>query len=228
MGSESFNAACIKPIPSYSKRQGRMTDSQKKRMQQKEDPYRLFFSDTAYDWSEVFGNKHSVVCDVGFGMGHALCAQAKAHPELNFVAIDVYEAGVAAFLILCAREGVENIRVHCGDAVPFIQTCCPQQGFMQLQCLFPDPWPKKRHHKRRLLLQKPFVDACMASLVSGGIFWIATDWVPYAEDIAPCFSARSDCTLVDRSFCAQPIKSKYHQRGDRLGHTVTHFYYQVA
>ncbi|UJF19071.1 tRNA (guanosine(46)-N7)-methyltransferase TrmB [Vibrio sp. SS-MA-C1-2] len=214
----------IRKIRSFVRREGRLTKGQEQAMNECWDTMGLDYSDQRLDWNSVFGNNNPVVLEIGFGMGASLVEMAKNSPEKNFVGIEVHTPGVGACLMAARDAGVTNLRVMCHDAVEVFEKMIPEQSLATLQLFFPDPWHKKRHHKRRIV-QAHFAEMIRSKLAIGGVFHMATDWENYAEhmievmNVAPGYRNIS----TDGDYIPRPDDrplTKFEQRGHRLGHGV--------
>jgi tRNA (guanine-N7-)-methyltransferase len=177
-----------------------------------------------YDLPTVFGRQSDVVLEIGFGMGKSLVAMAKAAPAQDFIGIEVHKPGVGACLGEAETEGVSNLRLFEHDAVEVLRDCIPDGSLSTVQLFFPDPWHKKRHHKRRIV-QPDFVQMIRSKLKVGGVFHMATDWENYAEHMLEVMSAAegyqnlaSDGLYVPRPD-HRPL-TKFENRGVKLGHGV--------
>jgi tRNA (guanine-N7-)-methyltransferase len=176
------------------------------------------------DFASAFGRQAPVTFEIGFGNGESLVALALAHPERNFVGLEVHRPGVGHLMLRCAAEQVTNVRVICQDAVEILQQHVADAALAEVLLYFPDPWPKKRHHKRRIV-QPAFVDLVARRLQSGGVLRMATDWEPYAEHM---LAVASHCIVLRNespagTFVARPASrplTRFEQRGQRLGHGV--------
>lgn len=176
------------------------------------------------DLDAVFGRRAARVMEIGFGDGEATAHMAEAHPERDFLAVDVYEPGIGRLLAAIAEAGLTNVRVLRGDAIEVLREAITPASLHSVLILFPDPWPKKRHHKRRLV-QPDFVSLVASRLEAGGILHLATDWQDYAEHMLAVLEA--DGTLINTAgrgkFCAQATarpETKFERRGTQLGHAV--------
>ncbi|XOV86129.1 MAG: tRNA (guanosine(46)-N7)-methyltransferase TrmB [Pseudomonadota bacterium] len=163
-----------------------------------------------------FAAKQPLAVEIGFGMGDSLFEMAQAQPDWNFVGIEVHRPGVGHLLLRAGAAGLDNLRVYHGDSVLVLQDCFGPGTIDRIQVFFPDPWHKKRHHKRRLI-NSAFVSLLLDRLAPGGLIHIATDWQPYAEYIEAVFAGFE---LAPVSPPARP-DTKYEKRGQRLGHAVT-------
>jgi len=176
------------------------------------------------DFDALFGRQAPVTLEIGFGMGQSLLEMAAAAPERNFIGIEVHRAGVGKLLHGMQTGGVDNIRVYCHDAVEVLRDCIADASLDTVQIFFPDPWPKKRHHKRRLI-QPPFVELLAAKLRPGGLLHLATDWEHYAQQMLEVLEASTGFrnTCADGEFAPRPEHrppTKFERRGERLGHGV--------
>lgn len=214
----------IRQIKSFVKREGRLTKGQAKAIDDNWATMGLNHKAELLNYSEVFGNDNDVVLEIGFGMGKSLVAMAKAAPDLNFIGIEVHKPGVGACLMEAEEHGVTNLRVYEHDAVEVLADCIPDGSLAKLQLFFPDPWHKKRHHKRRIV-QLEFAENLRKKLKIGGVFHMATDWENYAEHMlevmsnAPGYKNQSETGDYVPRPDARPL-TKFEQRGHRLGHGV--------
>jgi tRNA (guanine-N7-)-methyltransferase len=176
------------------------------------------------DPRQVFGREALLNLEIGFGMGQSLADMAEAAPEQDFIGVEVHLAGVGALLKEVEDRGLENVRVYAIDANEVIDFCLPDASLDQVMLLFPDPWHKKRHHKRRLV-QHDFVQRIRHKLRVGGVFHLATDWENYAEHMMEVLSASEGFanSEADGEFSPKPDHrpvTKFEKRGERLGHGV--------
>jgi len=176
------------------------------------------------DMQTLFGNNNPVALEIGFGMGASLVEQAKLYPNRNYIGIEVHRPGVGSLLVRMKELQVTNIRVISHDAVEVLADMIPDQSLQLLQLFFPDPWHKKRHHKRRIVNQA-FVDLVRQKLVTSGHFHMATDWQNYAEQMLEVMvqaSGWKNCS-ADNDFIPKPEDrpvTKFQRRGEGLGHGV--------
>jgi tRNA (guanine-N7-)-methyltransferase len=180
--------------------------------------------DHPLDFAAMFGREAPVVLEVGFGNGETLVALATAHPERNFVGLDVHPPGVGHLMLQCDAARLANVRIVCDDAVEVLQRRVADASLDELLLYFPDPWPKKRHHKRRIV-QPAFVALVARKLKPGGVLRMATDWQPYAEHMletaGQCpglVNSAADGLYVERP-ASRPL-TRFERRGQRLGHGV--------
>ena len=190
----------------------------------------LAFQASPIDLDAVFRREAPRVLDIGFGDGDALLTAAAAYPDLDYLGVEVHEPGIGHLLTLIERAQVTNIRVIDRDAVDVIDTMLPAASFDAVNLFFPDPWPKKRHHKRRIV-QAAFVNAVARILRPGGLLHIATDWANYAEQIesvmaeSQAFHKELAAPLAGDALAFR-APTKFERRGRRLGHEVSDFYYR--
>lgn len=211
-------------IRSFVLRTGRMTAGQKQAYEQNWPSRGLALQDGLLDSEAVFGRRAPLVLEIGFGMGGSLLEMAKASPAEDFIGIEVHVPGVGRLLGGMQQQGVNNIRLYCDDAVEVLQHCIADHSLARIQIYFPDPWHKKKHHKRRLI-QAGFVQVLRQKLQIGGILHLATDWQDYAEHMLEVMTAASGFTnlAADQGYSPRPEYrpiTKFEQRGERLGHGV--------
>ncbi|RLQ20921.1 tRNA (guanosine(46)-N7)-methyltransferase TrmB [Seongchinamella sediminis] len=217
-------------IRSYVLRTGRMTPGQERAFEENWARWGLEHGDGALDFDVCFGRPGPRVLEIGFGMGQSLVAMAAAAPEKNFVGIEVHKPGVGRLLHAMAADHVDNIRVYCHDAVEVLEDCIADASLDTVQVFFPDPWHKKRHHKRRLI-QPDFVAQLTRKLKPGGILHLATDWENYAEQMMAVLSAAEGLSnqAGPGQFAPRPESrplTKFEARGERLGHGVWDLLFQ--
>ena len=214
----------IRAIRSYVLRQGRTTPAQSRGLKDLFPRFGLPFSDQFLDPTGIFGRKAALVLEIGSGMGETTTAIAKAHPETDFLAVEVHAPGVGSLLNRLAAEELSNVRVIRHDAVEVLQQMVPDGSLAALHLFFPDPWPKKRHHKRRLV-QPQFAALAARKLAPGGIVHAATDWPEYAEQMQEVFSQESLFQVTEAGFTQRPV-TKFETRGRRLGHPIRDLYFR--
>ncbi|MFO1399364.1 MAG: tRNA (guanosine(46)-N7)-methyltransferase TrmB [Burkholderiales bacterium] len=184
--------------------------------------YGLPFAQAPLDFAAVFGRRAPVVLEIGFGMGETTAAIAQAQPDHDFVGIEVHAPGVGALLKRIEQSGLTNVRVIRHDAVEVVAHMIPPASLAGIHVYFPDPWPKKRHHKRRLL-QPAFVHALALRLAPGGYLHAATDWEDYAQEMLATFAGEPLLVNTVPGFAPRPPwrpQTKFETRGMRLGHGV--------
>lgn len=213
-----------RPVRSYVLRKGRVTEGQRRALQDLWPVFGIESGPDPLDFVSLFGNDHPVVLEIGFGNGDATWQMAQASPDENFLGVEVHRPGVGHLLLKIEEHGLENVRIACDDAVELLQQRIADAVLSGVRIYFPDPWHKKRHHKRRIV-QRPFVAQLARKMRSGGILHIATDWAPYAEHILEVMQASPEFENLSTSgdYCMQPDwrpPTKYERRGERLGHEV--------
>lgn len=221
-----------RPVRSYVLRKGRVTEGQRRALRELWPVFGIESSDEPLDFTALFGNDHPVIMEIGFGNGAATWRMASERPDENFLGVEVHRPGVGHLLLKIEEHGLENVRIACEDAVELLRRRVTDHSLDGVRIYFPDPWHKKRHHKRRLV-QKPFVELLARRMKAGGILHIATDWAPYAEQMVEVLGASPD--FDNRSptgdFCPRPDwrpPTKYERRGERLGHEVFDLVYRRA
>lgn len=215
------NAGHARGIRSFVIREGRMTEGQRRALDECWDAYGID-PDGTVDPTAVFGNDRPVTLEIGFGMGDSLFEMAAADPATNYIGIEVHRPGVGHLLIKARDAGLTNLKVINTDSVTVMTRCIASASIDRIQIFFPDPWHKKRHHKRRLL-NRDFTSVLVDRLKPGGVLHIATDWLPYAEAIGEVMANFPEMTRIAPP--ARPV-TKYERRGTRLGHTVTDLAYR--
>jgi tRNA (guanine-N7-)-methyltransferase len=168
--------------------------------------------------SQKIAAARPLVLEIGSGMGETTIAIAKAHPEADFIAVEVHGPGVGSLLNAIEKEGLQNLRVIRHDALDVLEHMIADDSLAAIHLFFPDPWPKKRHHKRRLV-QPSFTSLAATKLKEGGILHAATDWPDYAEWMNQVFANEPLLEPATRGFTARPV-TKFESRGRRLGHPV--------
>ena len=211
-----------RPIRSYVIRTGRMTAGQQRGLDQLLPLYGIEAGDQLIDFEKTFGRNAPVFLEIGFGMGQSLLEMARNHPHINYLGLEVHRPGVGGLLHQADALGLKNLRVISQDATEILQQRIAPQSLDGLYLFFPDPWHKKKHHKRRIVKDE-FVRQVARALKPDGELHIATDWADYAEHIAAVmqqatgFSDISAADYSDRN--GRPI-TKYEQRALRLGHRI--------
>lgn len=200
-----------------------MTDAQRRALDELLPRFGLDQVPGIWDWAQIFGRRAPCFLEIGFGSGSALLEMATARPEHDFIGIEVHRPGVGGVLQQIAAAGLHNVRVSTRDAVEVLATHIAPDSLDGVYLFFPDPWHKKRHHKRRIV-QPEFVHTVAARLKPGGVLHLATDWEDYAQHMLQVLSASTE-------FCNQAAAGGFHPRGDRpltkyerrgqrLGHAV--------
>ena len=211
-------------IRSFVLRTGRMTLGQRKALEDQWSSKGLELSDGVLDIQAAFGRAAPVVLEIGFGMGHSLVEMASVHSEKNFIGIEVHTPGVGKLLQLAEEGSVNNIRVYSEDAIEVLNQCIPDESLDELLLFFPDPWHKRKHHKRRIV-SSMFADLVRTKLKKQGVLHMATDWEPYAKYMLKVMTAQEgyDNIAGEGLFSERPESrpvTKFEKRGERLGHGV--------
>jgi tRNA (guanine-N7-)-methyltransferase len=209
-------------IKSYVLRAGRMGSGQVRALRELAPRYVLPFSSAAFDAPRAFGRHAPLILEIGFGMGQATAQIAAARPHDDFLGIEVHEPGVGALLQRIAQEQLTNLRIVQHDAVEVLRDMIAPASLAAVHVFFPDPWPKKRHWKRRLI-QPPLVALLASRLASGGTLHCATDWQPYAEQMLEVLSAEPLLANTSDGYSERPDyrpQTKFENRGLALGHGV--------
>ncbi len=209
-------------IRSYVLRAGRMGPGQQRALDELGPRFLLPFQPMPLDWAATFGRDAPTVLEIGFGMGDATAQVAAALPDSNFIGIEVHAPGVGALLKRIGELGLSNLRLVQHDAVEVLQTMIVPQSLAGVHLWFPDPWHKKRHHKRRLI-QPDFVALLASRLAPGGYLHCATDWHHYAEQMLQVLSAEDSLVNSADAFAPRPAwrpQTKFETRGLKLGHGV--------
>ena len=200
-----------------------MTVAQERAWRELWPRYGLEEKDETLDLDAAFGRATARTLEIGFGNGESLVALAQAHPDEDFLGIEVHRPGVGHLMLRAESLGLSNIRVACRDAVEVLARQLPDASLDTVLLYFPDPWPKKRHHKRRIV-QPEFVALVASKLKPGGRFRLATDWQNYAEQM---LAVVGECAMLENEFEAgyaprpdsRPL-TRFETRGQRLGHEV--------
>ena len=211
-----------RPVRSYVLRGGRLGSGQLRALAELAPRYVLPFTAEAMDWPAAFGRSAPRVLEIGFGMGGATAQIAQAQPEVDFLGVEVHEAGVGALLRHIEEQQLHNLRIVRHDAVEVLRQMIAPGTLAGVHVYFPDPWPKKRHHKRRLI-QPPLVSLLASRLAPGGYLHCATDWQPYAEQMLEVLTAEPLLHNRAEGYAPRPDwrpLTKFEARGQRLGHGV--------
>jgi tRNA (guanine-N7-)-methyltransferase len=210
------------PIRSFVLRQGRVSNAQRRAVDTLSSVYGVAYAQAELDFEQVFGRRAPTILEIGFGMGETTARIAQAHPENNYLGIEVHTPGVGSLLKRIAEMQIANLRLIQHDAVEVLDHMIAPASLAGAHIFFPDPWPKKRHHKRRLI-QPAFVALLASRLASGAYLHAATDWEEYAEQILAVFAAEPTLANTAPGFAPRPDYrplTKFESRGLRLGHGV--------
>ena len=213
-----------RPIRSFVRRSGRLTEGQARALETLWPRFGIEAGGSVLDFQQLFQRQAPTFLEIGFGMGQSLAEMAKQRPQHNFIGIEVHQPGVGSLLCQVKELGLENIRVISADAVDVMNSMIAAESLDGVYLFFPDPWHKKRHHKRRIV-QTAFVETMAKCIKPGGALHMATDWKNYAEHMLDVAEA---CDLLENT--AGPgnyspdkgsrVETKFERRGLRLGHGI--------
>lgn len=217
-------------VRSFVRREGRLTSGQARALERWLPEYGIPDDAGELDLERLFGRRAPTVLEIGFGSGETLLELATRHPDWNFLGIEVHRPGVGHFLKEAGERGLRNIRVSSRDAVEVMEQQMPDANLHRILLYFPDPWPKKRHHKRRIV-QPAFAALVARKLVAGGEFHLATDWENYAEHMRAVLDAAPEFenAVPGGGYAPRPEErplTRFEQRGRRLGHGVRDLVYR--
>lgn len=220
----------IRPIRSFVRREGRLTTGQARALHELWPQFGIEPGAATIDCVQTFGHDAPVILEIGFGNGESLATIAAAHPENNYIGIEVHRPGVGSLLLRLEEQGIKNVRVICHDASEIIQKNIADESLNSIYLFFPDPWPKKKHHKRRLV-QPGFVQQLRRKLKVGGRFHMATDWENYAEHMMAVVSDAEGFFNIagEGNYSPKPEyrpETKFERRGKKLGHGVRDLVFQ--
>ena len=211
-----------RPIRSYVLRQGRFSPAQQNAVASLMPRYGIAYAPAPLSFAAAFGRKAPVVAEVGFGMGETTAAIARDNPGTDYLAIEVHGPGVGSLLKRLEADSIPNVRVIQHDAVDVMREMVPEGSLAAIHVFFPDPWPKKRHHKRRLL-QPAFVELAATRLAPSGLIHVATDWEDYATQALAVLEGAPLLENTAPGFAPRPAwrpLTKFERRGTALGHGV--------
>lgn len=207
-----------------------MTKSQKHALDQYWQEYGLSLNAGLIDPTEIFGRPAPIILEIGYGMGNSLVEMASSAADENFIGVEVHAPGVGSLLHAASERSLTNLRTYMADATDVLKECIAENSLQRIQIYFPDPWPKKKHHKRRLV-QPELVQLLIERLVPGGVLHLATDWQPYAEYMLEVLEPFSELENLSTSgnFAPRPDwrpLTKFETRGTKLGHQVFDLLYK--
>lgn len=210
-------------IKSFIRRIGRMTIAQRQAVDTLWDKYCLS-NEKKCEYDIVFGRHAPVILEIGFGNGESLAKTALANPDNNYIGIEVHRPGVGNLLAQLDKADITNVRIFYHDAIEVLEECIPEQSLSAVHLFFPDPWHKRKHHKRRIV-RPSFIALVANKLVAHGYFHTATDWKHYAQHMLKVLSNSTSFInqSADKKYCPRPDYrplTKFEQRGLRLGHGV--------
>lgn len=209
----------LRTIRSFVRREGRITRGQQRALDELWPKYGIA-ADSFIDLDRLFGRAAPRTLEIGFGNGEALAEMAELQPDHDFIGIEVHRPGVGHLLKLLEERAIDNVRIYHADAVKVLKECLPDGSLDRVLLFFPDPWHKKRHHKRRIV-QPAFIQLLGKKLKAGGTLHMATDWENYAEHMLAVMQASDDFRKCAGAgvYSPRPV-TKFEQRGRRLGHDV--------
>lgn len=217
-----------KTLRSYAIRSGRITESQQRAFEN----YWLFFgldlNAGLINSGTLFGNQNALILEIGFGNGDGLLTMAEDNPDINFIGIEVFQPGVGHLMNRAMQSKLRNLKIYLADATDVLTECIPDNSLDRVQLYFPDPWPKRRHHKRRLV-QPRFIDLVASKLKMNGYFHLATDWFPYAQSMLGHLSQAKGLANSSDGFIPRPAwrpVTKFEVIGVQQGHSVWELMYQ--
>lgn len=212
-------------IRSFVRRDGRMTLAQSEAFERLWPLYGLELNDGEIAYEKIFQRVAPCILEIGFGSGYSLLAMAENKPDHNYIGIETHRPGIGTLLFNIETHATNNIRLYYADAVDVLTHCIPNQSLDGVQLFFPDPWPKRRHHKRRLI-QPAFVKMLALKLKTGGALHLATDWQDYAAYMMKVLSqtenfinAAGKGQFAERSL-NRPLVTKFEQRGEKEGRPI--------
>jgi tRNA (guanine-N7-)-methyltransferase len=216
-------------IRSFVLRQGRVSNAQRRAIDVLLPRFGIAYTDSPYDFDAAFGRSAPKFLEIGFGMGETTAQIAAAHPQNDYIGVEVHTPGVGALLREMDAQQLTNVRIIQHDAVDIVTHMVAAASLAGVHLFFPDPWPKKRHHKRRLL-QPAFVHLLASRLQPGGYLHVATDWQEYAAQILEVCSAEPALINTANDFAPRPAyrpQTKFESRGVKLGHGVWDVVFRV-
>jgi tRNA (guanine-N7-)-methyltransferase len=224
MTSTKESPSRLRTVRSFVRRAGRLTASQQRALEELWPAFGIEFGDEPLRFDALFGRSAPVVLEIGFGNGETLVQQAAEHPDLDFLGIEVHEPGVGHCLLKARDAGIGNLKLIRHDAVEVLEVMIPPASLARVNLYFPDPWPKKRHHKRRIV-QPPFLAMVAGRLAPGGALHVATDWENYAEHIEAAVLESGHFACAEKRVHAgdDPLDrpgTKFERRGLRHGHRI--------
>jgi tRNA (guanine-N7-)-methyltransferase len=219
-----------RPIRSFVRREGRLTPAQDRALLELLPRYQVQTEGSPLNIDEIFGNQNPVVLEIGFGNGTLLAEQAAQHPDYNFIGLEVHRPGVGRLLQQLDHQAISNVRIMNQDAIEILSTQINPASLFAIWLFFPDPWPKKRHHKRRIVNSR-FLDHAANSLQPGGILQLATDWQDYAHHMRSTITDHPRFSLTEkpgqRDYPFIRPSTHFEQRGQHRGHIITDLYAAV-
>jgi len=217
-------------IRSFVHRRGHMTQGQKRALERLLGLWSIPYSPQQIDLAQTFSRLAPTILEIGFGMGETSAQIAANQPETNFLGVEVFDAGVGALLKRIEDAALQNLRIVQHDAVEVVRDMLAPATLAGVHIYFPDPWPKKRHHKRRLI-QPPFIALLAERIAPGGYLHCATDWQDYAEQMLAVLGGEPRLQNLHAGYAPRPASrplTKFEARGLRLGHGVWDLLFQCC
>jgi tRNA (guanine-N7-)-methyltransferase len=215
----------LRRVRSFVRRDSRMTDAQRNALEKNWPQFGAEAGHGIIDFSQIFQREAPCVLEIGFGSGASLLAAALLHPEYNFIGIETHQPGIGALLLGMEIKQINNIRVYYADAVDVLKQCIPDNSLHVVQIFFPDPWPKRRHHKRRLI-QTDFINLVLPKLKSEGTLHLATDWQDYAKQMMKVLTNEKKLVNLagignfSKRSPQRPVITKFERRSECSGHEI--------
>lgn len=217
----------IRAIKTYVLRAGRMTENERKNYAELRQRWCIPFEHKLLNFTDVFGNINEVTVEIGFGMGQATAQIANENPEKNYLGMEVHVPGIGRLLGEIKKRSLTNLYIVEHDALEVVETMIPDNSVSAFHIFFPDPWPKKKHHKRRLV-QKPHTDLLVKKLAPGGYIYMATDWDEYAETALAELTATKGLKNKFKTFAPhqewRPM-TRFEEKGIESGHAIHELYF---
>lgn len=226
--SEGMETANLRGIHTFVLRAGRMTEAQKRDYTIHSARWCLPYQKTILNFTDVFENTSPVTIEIGFGMGKATAIIASENPDKNYLGIEVHRAGVGRLLGEIEKRGLRNLRIIEYDALEVLEYMIPDNSIAAFHIFFPDPWPKKRHHKRRLV-QHPRTDLIARKLAPGGYIYMATDWEPYGENSYFELSGTPELSSMYEGFAPHQSwrpETRFEEKGKEAHHEIYELMFQ--
>lgn len=220
--SDETDTTSLRGIHTFVLRAGRMTEAQKRDYVIHAARWCLPYQDTILNLTDVFENTAPVIIEIGFGMGKATAIIAENNPDKNYIGIEVHRAGVGRLLGEIEKRGLVNLRIIEYDALEVLEYMIPDNSIAAFHIFFPDPWPKKRHHKRRLV-QRPRTDLFTRKLSPGGYIYMATDWEPYGEEAYFELTATTRLLSMYQGYAPRQSwrpETRFEEKGKEANHEI--------
>ena len=219
------NRCGLRAVRSYVLREGRLTDGQRRALDELLPVYGIDLPSANGEYvncRKIFGRSAPTRLEIGFGDGGALLEMAEKNPDCNFIGVEVHRPGVGRLLLQLRARNINNVRVFCADGIEVLSIAIAPHTLDAIYLYFPDPWPKKKHHKRRIM-QTPLVNLLAERLTAAGCLHFATDWQPYAEQVIEILEQSNLFENCASQFSPRPKErplTKFERRGKKLGHKI--------